>query len=402
MVGAATGARYWSLEWLFAFGCVLSLLLLIPSGGLSVLPLLGLVVIYGAVFVRQNLRALLPLAPMLVFPLFAIASTAWSEAPGQTLRYSIQFAVSLLAGVLIARRTPGPAAIGAVFCAFFIAGVMSLLSHRYGTVGARGEQVFLGLFGSKNEMAMAASMLTLSAAAALADPRQPLLIRLAAIAGLGLGAVLLAMSKSAGATISTAVAGAGFVLMTVLTRIGPRMRVLVAIVAVLLAAPFGLVAAELAHSTDTVAVKLGKDPTLTGRTYLWERARQYVSVRPVLGHGYEAFWRHGNLEAEGLWRYGKIQERAGFNFHNEYIEILVALGWAGLVLFLITLVTTSVGLVWRLIRAPTPTVAFAASVFFALLMRSPMESTLLGTFNFVSVMFFMACAVGMAGERPPR
>ena len=49
----------------------------------------------------------------------------------------------------------------------------------------------------------------------------------------------------------------------------------------------------------------------------------------MLGRGYYAFWRQGNLDAEGLWRYFGIDSRGGFTFHNTLVDILVTLGWIG-------------------------------------------------------------------------
>lgn len=391
--------RYWGVEWFFAFGCFSSLLLLFPTHGMSVLALLALVGVYGVVFVRDNLRALIPLAPLLVFPALTIASTLWSDAPGTTLRYSIQFTISMVAGVLIARRTPGPALIGAVFAAFLLAGVLSILNPRTEFMDMHGTVVFLGQFGSKNEMAMAASLLALSATAAMLDRRQPLIVRLAAVGGLGLAGVLIAMARSSGATISIIVAGAAYAGVALLSRFGPAVRVLALVTVLLAAVPVGMVVSDMAKSTDTLAVKLGKDTTLTGRTYLWERAGGYIRAKPVLGHGFQAFWRQGNLEAEGLWRYAKVAARKGFNFHNQYVEILVDLGWTGLVVFLATVVASFVALVRRVLISPTPTVGFAFAVFFYLMLRTPMESALLGTFNFVACTLFMACTVGLGGER---
>src|SRR5581483_2182010 len=86
---------------------------------------------------------------------------------------------------------------------------------------------------------------------------------------------------------------------------------------------------------DTVAQSgaaiFDKDPTFTGRTYLWYRAEPVIQQKPLLGHGFAAFWRPGSIDAEGLWRWAGVKHTVGFNFHNTFIETLVQLGIVGLV-----------------------------------------------------------------------
>ncbi|HYL16387.1 MAG TPA: O-antigen ligase family protein, partial [Terriglobales bacterium] len=77
--------------------------------------------------------------------------------------------------------------------------------------------------------------------------------------------------------------------------------------------------------TDVVAV-FGRDPTLTGRTLLWNQLLG-MTVNPLFGTGFESFWLGGRMEM--FWRmYWWHPNQA----HNGYLEIFLNLGWMGLAL----------------------------------------------------------------------
>jgi O-antigen ligase len=75
---------------------------------------------------------------------------------------------------------------------------------------------------------------------------------------------------------------------------------------------------------------LGRDPTLTGRTQLWDELLR-MTVDPWFGAGFESFWLGERTEA--LWRkYWWHPNQA----HNGYIETYLNLGWIGVALLGLT------------------------------------------------------------------
>jgi O-antigen ligase len=105
-------------------------------------------------------------------------------------------------------------------------------------------------------------------------------------------------------------------------------RLIVGLLLSALAVHFGL---ELALDDSlyvVVAESQGKDPTLTGRTELWEDLLIMGQRHPLFGTGYGGFWTHENcaeLKQRHFW--GPHQA------HNGYIEIWLQLGPVGLLLF---------------------------------------------------------------------
>jgi exopolysaccharide production protein ExoQ len=82
---------------------------------------------------------------------------------------------------------------------------------------------------------------------------------------------------------------------------------------------------------DALLELLGKDPTLTGRTELWEYVIGFISERPVLGWGLTAFWSTANpLSIE-------VSEALGWTVpeaHNGLLEMLLEVGVVGTGFFL--------------------------------------------------------------------
>lgn len=78
---------------------------------------------------------------------------------------------------------------------------------------------------------------------------------------------------------------------------------------------------------------LGRDPTLSGRTGLWELALEKISERPWLGYGYQGFWLEGG-GAEIIW---KAEGYKPPHAHNGFINMMLDFGLVGLFLFLLIL-----------------------------------------------------------------
>src|SRR5262249_54421652 len=92
-----------------------------------------------------------------------------------------------------------------------------------------------------------------------------------------------------------------------------------------------------------VLASMGRNPTLTDRTEVWDNALSLVQ-NPLVGTGFETFWLGPRLER--LWSlYWWHPNEA----HNGYLEVYLNLGWIGLGLLTLVLVTgyrTAIG-AWR-------------------------------------------------------
>ena len=83
-------------------------------------------------------------------------------------------------------------------------------------------------------------------------------------------------------------------------------------------------------NTDSAAIleALGKDPSLTGRTLIWEALMRKVAERPWTGYGFSAFWGVDSIPAREI----RLETQWPVpSAHNGWIDLLVQLGWPGAV-----------------------------------------------------------------------
>jgi exopolysaccharide production protein ExoQ len=76
---------------------------------------------------------------------------------------------------------------------------------------------------------------------------------------------------------------------------------------------------------------LGKDLTLNGRTQLWDALVLKVQESPWIGFGLYAFWPSQRESLLGKVQYGWVPTNA----HNGFLDLVLALGFIGLFLFLV-------------------------------------------------------------------
>ncbi|GLR86895.1 O-antigen ligase family protein [Bradyrhizobium iriomotense] len=79
------------------------------------------------------------------------------------------------------------------------------------------------------------------------------------------------------------------------------------------------------------------DPTFTGRSDIWEFALTAVAEKPILGHGYAAFW---DDVSERQTAKGAEWAVTAAHSHNSYLDLAVTIGLPGLLLVILIFVFT--------------------------------------------------------------
>lgn len=377
---------------------VFALILFVPMLFIAQLGALGAAAVAVSVplyiFARREklLKVLAPRLFIFAIPFLCLVSIAWSEYPAQTLRYAVQLGLTATIGILLSSARNQQAVLRALSVAFFSYVAVSLAFGGNVAVGLTGS-AFSGLGESKNVVADIAStgaIISLAVLFMAIRARSVAWICFAALAvPLDIYAVLAA--RSAGALLGLAMGVCALLGLTLLLYAGKAVRAwLTSVLAVVLIA-VGLSFKWLVETMIQIgATVFDKDPTLTGRTYLWYRAADLIQEKPVLGRGYYAFWVQGNIDAEGLWRYFGIDNRGGFTFHNTAVEILVTLGWLGLFVIVTTVLVATVMLIRRFVRAPSLALVCWVSLFLYILARTPIESLGLVPFYFSTALAFAA------------
>ncbi len=326
-------------------------------GPLPVVAELGLFGLIIAARPAESLQAFLRWWPLLLTPLLAFASFIWSDLPAASARYGFQLLFTAFAGVLIATLLKPHRFIVVLFLSMFVFCLISIASARQG-VSTSG-MVLIGLTGSKNQMALAGFNLLIPAIAVALMAESSKWLRLLAIPGSLIGLFVIATTSSATAVLLAAAAVPGLIALHVMQRFTPAARVGSFLLITLIAIPLIFLAPEISNGIDTFMTDvLGKDPTLTGRTYLWAQAEQLIERRPVLGYGYQAIWLGESADTLGLLRWAGVSDGRLFHFHNTYLQVAVDTGYVGMAAFVAFVIAAAVAGFGQAIWSPTTATSF--------------------------------------------
>jgi O-antigen ligase len=114
-----------------------------------------------------------------------------------------------------------------------------------------------------------------------------------------------------------------------------------------------------------LAAQLGRDPTLTDRTIIWNTLLS-LHTNSLIGTGYESFWLGPRLQQ--VW-----QVVAGINeAHNGYLDIYLNLGLIGVV-FLVAFLIASYATIWKKFAASPALAALCLGVWTAMLFYNVTE-----------------------------
>ncbi len=82
------------------------------------------------------------------------------------------------------------------------------------------------------------------------------------------------------------------------------------------------------------------DPTFTGRSAIWEFALAAVAEKPIIGHGYGAFWDDVSSRQTAQ---GAEWATTAAHSHNSYLDLAVTIGLPGLMLVILVFVLAPLG-----------------------------------------------------------
>ena len=385
----------------FAFALMALILFAWTLGTVGAVAISAMALVYIMLRLPQLGEIMAPRAFILIIPFFAVISILWSQSPVDTLKYSLEFALTTVVALLFS-AAPYPRRCCGAFSSpsrsifprrsFSVRRSMSAITVT-GDVWPDAEQNLLG------DMAATGALVSLACFMASIEDRRPF----RAIAALAVAAaeiyVLLA-ARSAGALLGVVPAVFAFIFFLALRPARLTMRLIATVFASLAAAVMTIAyGSSLVEDSMTL---FEKDLTLTGRTYLWQRAADFIAEKPALGAGFNAFWVQGNPDAEGMWRFAGITERMGFSFHNTLFEWLVNIGWVGVSLLTIVAIVSTILMVRRVMTRPTLALCFWLSILVYEFVRMRLEAIGMAPFAHPTISCSQASARPWPHGRPPR
>ncbi|AWK88857.1 O-antigen ligase family protein [Azospirillum thermophilum] len=284
------------------------------------------VLILGLIASRPALAFRVPFAsPALSAALLlAFLSSLWSLYPDITLRRSVAFLFTTVFGIYLGLRYRFPEIMRLLATGLSLLMVLSFIFVvAMPAVGLDHEMhpgAWKGVFFQKN---VTGRMMVWLVLCLVWLDWQGEARRWVTRSLLALAMLLIIMSRS-GTGLLTSFLVTGALLSTTLVRgsirsFMPTMALLIALLVI--AATAG------AFFWHDALYAMGRDPTLTGRTVLWDHILRSVEERPLLGYGYAAYW------------YGAYGPGAAFvegwginSAHSGWLEAMLDLGLPGLLI----------------------------------------------------------------------
>ncbi|RAX38073.1 O-antigen ligase family protein [Rhizobium tropici] len=325
---------------------------------------------------------------LFAFGVFTCLSIFWSVVPSVSARAAIQYMTHIFCALVAMRTLDIRTLARGAIAGTGIVLIYSILFGYYAYDPIDGTYSFVGAFDSKNQLGFYASIgiyFAFTAVFVLGERRIWMLG--AGIAGL-LSAYCLLASQSATSVLTTGLVVVLCASLRVILYLSPKQRkrlfVTAAVSGVVL-----VVAGVYGGAVDVVLGAFGKDSTLTGRTYLWQQGIAAAQQNLFFGVGYQAYWVQGFSEPERLWDEFFIASRAGFHFHNTYIETAVENGLIGVFLLASILLTAFIGHISRFlsdIRNDESYILLGVATL--LLIRSFVEIDILNPYHVGSFLFY--------------
>ena len=352
-----------------------------------ILPVMMAMVLHMLLRIREVIVGSLVAWAWAGLALLALASTQWSVSPSDTFRESLITVVAvpwlaMMAVISDWRDLLTRIWLGCVIL-LFVTLALYLLSPQLG----RMQDVYAGaLVGPWHEKNATGQFLCWTALLSLAVIAvKPARLVPAALVWVAC-VVALPFTQSATALLATAAGSAVFGWVALMRR-----HAVVSIPALLatglLAAPIGML---LLGSGEDILRSLGRSGTLTGRLPIWEALRDYaVNERPLLGHGYSAYWS----DAYSFGRREFVFDQLGFearHSHNSFLEMRLALGWVGTGLWL---AAVGQGVLMSILRIRSSQGAYLALPFIvAATAVALVEVSLVGVGNLGGMLFVLILA----------
>jgi len=301
----------------------------------------------------------------------AFVSVVWSGVPLLTLRHSIALLGTTFFGVYLASRYSRQEILKLLVWTLGLIAVLSLgfalLLPQYGIQYENSKIAWRGVYFHKN---LLGNFMVLTAITSLLYAFSCRGKRLVGLILFGISVALLFLSTSRTALVILLILL--FLLSMIKILRGRYMRSISA--RILLILSVGSLAVWLTHNMDIIFNILGRDTTLTGRTFLWQAVLGMIHKRPWLGYGYNAFWLGEEGLSNSIWQ--SIHWRPD-NAHNGYLDLWLQLGLLGVVFFAVSFITNLFKAI-TLVRRENGWVAMFPLLFLTcMLIHNITESTIL-------------------------
>ncbi|WP_341531523.1 O-antigen ligase family protein (plasmid) [Nostoc sp. UHCC 0302] len=319
----------------------------------------------------------------------AVISIFWSFAPATTLKDGVALVGSSIFGIYLATRYSIKQQLQLLAYMFslaiFLSIIFGLLMPHYGIMSDLHTGAWRGIYIHKNALGARMVTSTIVFLFLLIDNKKKyLLVGIGFF--LGLSIVLLLLSKSTASIVNLVLILIALLIFKIL-----RLRFILMIpvfICIAIAATSSSI--WLMDNADALLLSIGKNPTLTGRTAVWEFVWDMIQKRPWLGYGYGGFWQGWDGESSYIWF------STGWNPthpHNGLLALWLDLGLLGVLIYLIGFWRSLIRvLVWVRLSKTVESFWPVAHLTY-IVIANISETTLLSSNSFVWILYIsVACA----------
>lgn len=265
---------------------------------------------------------------LLSIPVLAIFSVCWSTAPKYTIGGSFCLLMLTITGMYIGTALGPEQQMQLVMLAGSAAAALSVLLvlvfPSEGLDSSAHVGALTGIFTQKNSCGF---FMALFATPAFFIRRSMPINRLLVWSYGALCLLLVVLSQSRAAWNDVLLIGLLALGLRVLRSFRWEDRLAIALLGGMISAVVGYV---VVANADAILAIVGKDPSLSGRTLIWQAALEAISKRPLLGYGYAAFF--SSLSA-GAGSFVPTTHFVVNHTHDGFLMVWINLGLTGLALF---------------------------------------------------------------------
>ncbi len=284
--------------------------------------------------------------PLLLLIIYAFASIFWSANFSVSFRRGIAMLGTALFGIYLVTRYSVREQIQLLVWGLTIAATLSLAAAvMIPSLGITPDGPNMGnwrgIFTQKNTLGR---MMGLNAVLSFAIASTEHRYRYWLLFSLSVGLIILARSTTPLLSLLAAVLLIS--LYSFIYRRWPRMMIVPVIIVILFLGMVGF--ATITANLDFLFGILGKDMTLTGRTQLWSTVWEIATETDFhrwFGFGYSGFWLGTNGDSARIWHIFTWKPN---HAHNGLLDIWLDLGFVGVALFNITLLSAVIRSIQRI------------------------------------------------------
>jgi exopolysaccharide production protein ExoQ len=267
---------------------------------------------------------------------YAVVSVAWSPDPFVSFKRVVQLLGVVVIAVALVRRQRERAALEQLFWPGLWLLIVGVAAVAFPSLAFDADGNFKGVGITKNVWAQCALLVCLLGFAKARGARghKRFLLVVATFGAL----LILALTRSATTLLALVLALSVVALPWVAARVGGMVPATALVCSLVTIAILGV---QQTGMLESAAPLLGKDATLTGRTFLWELLAAEIAKHPWFGLGYGGFW----IGTEGpSWLVVRLLEWGPGQGHNGYLDVINELGYVGFALLLAVLLGHAVRL----------------------------------------------------------